>query len=106
MKVDIISMSFGFEADDDSVREMYDAIDEVDHNRERRVIFFAAASNDSSHQTDMFPARHPSVIPIHATNDQGVFVFNPSIRGCILGTFSDGLPIEVRLPVLTVGRVN
>lgn len=88
-------MSFGFEADNDGVKEMYDAIDQVDRERERRVIFFAAASNDSSQQTDMFPARHSSVIPIHATNDQGEFIFNPSIRDHIRGTFSEGLPNNV-----------
>lgn len=83
-------MSFGFEGDDDSVRNIHNAITTVDMKRNGRVIFLAAASNNSSHQTDMFPARHRCVIPMHATNHKGDFVFNPSTSECILGTFSEG----------------
>ncbi|CAH0023172.1 unnamed protein product [Clonostachys rhizophaga] len=90
-KVDIISMSFGIESGDDSVREIHNAITIVNTERKGQVIFLAAASNDSSYQFDMFPARHPCVISIHATNEKGVFIFNPSTPDCILGTFSEGL---------------
>jgi hypothetical protein len=88
-------MSFGFEGDDDSVEGISQAIREVDYERGGEVIFLAAASNNSTIQTNMFPARHPSVIPIHATDSKGKFIFNPSTTDTILGTFGKGLPDDV-----------
>jgi hypothetical protein len=85
-------MSFGLEEDDDKVAEISKAIEKVAYERGGEVIFLAAASNDSSIQTNMFPARHPSVIPIHATNSKGTFIFNPSTSDTILGTFGEGIP--------------
>ena len=88
-------MSFGFEGDDNTVKEIKEAIFKVDNERRGGVAFFAAASNDSSRQIDMFPARDPYVIAIHATDHQGEFRFNPSIPHRILGTFSEGVPQSV-----------
>ncbi|KAL8364680.1 hypothetical protein RB595_003792 [Gaeumannomyces hyphopodioides] len=94
-KVDIIAMSFGFSQDD---RPISDAISRVRLER-RAVIFLASAGNSSAYQAETFPARHPEVISIHATDCRGVFLSsNPPIDRdgpAVLGTFGDNVPAAI-----------
>ncbi|RSM09094.1 hypothetical protein CDV31_007861 [Fusarium ambrosium] len=91
---DIISMSFGFQREH---REISEAIHEV-ASYKRGVIFLASAGN-SANEAEAFPARHPDVIPIYATNRHGTFLeFNsqrPTNGIDILGTYGDGIPSEI-----------
>ncbi|KAG4438864.1 hypothetical protein IFR05_005653 [Cadophora sp. M221] len=64
-KVDIISMSFGFEHSVDVIDE---AIRLADSNN---VIMFAAASNQGGNSNIAWPARLPQVICIYATDSYG-----------------------------------
>lgn len=79
MKVDIVSMSFGFPREEHPPlisRSIQHAVAE----RDNRILFFAAASNSGGNQGTCFPASHPSVIPVRATNARGVFQdYNPPL---------------------------
>ncbi|KAL6786691.1 hypothetical protein J3E68DRAFT_420361 [Trichoderma sp. SZMC 28012] len=97
---DVISMSFGFEGDDINVWDIHEAITMVHLERKGEVIFLAAGGNDSSLQTNMFPARHSNVISMHATNNNGDFLLNSSTSECRLGTFSQG-PEDILQEVMT-----
>ncbi|KAI1826539.1 hypothetical protein F4861DRAFT_545583 [Xylaria intraflava] len=89
---DIISMSFGFPKDDRRIRE---AIETVRRNREDEIIFLASAGNSST-DDESFPARHPGVISVYATDCHGVFLSSnsaaTSTAGDLLGTYGDDLP--------------
>ncbi|KLU90797.1 hypothetical protein MAPG_10648 [Magnaporthiopsis poae ATCC 64411] len=91
-KADIISMSFGFPTEDEGIRE---AIEMVQRERKEKIIFLASAGNSSS-DDESFPARHPSVISVYATNCHGTFLESNSestSRGAsIIGTFGDNIP--------------
>ncbi|KAJ5532850.1 hypothetical protein N7494_009402 [Penicillium frequentans] len=92
-KADIISMSFNFPR---SSTPISDVIDKVVKKREKKIIFLASAGNSSSDRGEGFPARHPYVIPIYATDYQGTFLrSNPTRSGDgprVLGTYGDNLP--------------
>ncbi|KAL2118533.1 hypothetical protein VTJ04DRAFT_8193 [Mycothermus thermophilus] len=79
-EVDIISMSFGFD-DEPLVQGEYaisNAICGALKDRNQRLLFFAAASNDGGNRQEMFPARHRQVISVRATDDKGWMEhFNP-----------------------------
>ena len=87
-------MSFGFPVDHQLIK---DAIAKVHTDRDGSVIFLASAGN-SPLEYESFPARHPSVISIYATNCYGTFAeSNAKSRNdgpAILGTFGDGIPDE------------
>ncbi|KAL6822099.1 hypothetical protein J3E69DRAFT_382661 [Trichoderma sp. SZMC 28015] len=67
---DIISMSFGFNCEKSCISN---TIINAELRRNRRVLFFAAASNSGANQKEMFPASHDSVISIRETNSNGAF---------------------------------
>ncbi|KAG5746460.1 hypothetical protein H9Q70_010855 [Fusarium xylarioides] len=93
-EADIISMSFGFPRDDETVST---AIEDVE--RSRNIIFLASAGNNAAYQNEAFPARHRSVISVRATDCQGTFnASNPPIADpstVALGTFGDNLPTRL-----------
>ncbi|KAK7424537.1 hypothetical protein QQX98_000502 [Neonectria punicea] len=92
---DIISMSFGFPRDHEGISR---AIQDV-ASRDGGVVFLASAGN-SADEAETFPARHPAVISMYATNRHGTFLeFNsrrPNNGTHILGTFGDGIPPNIR----------
>ncbi|KAJ3567926.1 hypothetical protein NPX13_g6598 [Xylaria arbuscula] len=91
-KADIISMSFGFPTDDQGI---CDAIETVSRGRGEDIILFASAGNSPT-DNESFPARHPSVISVYATNCHGSFLQSNSAsitRGAaVLGTYGDNIP--------------
>ncbi|KAI9869217.1 MAG: hypothetical protein M1813_000005 [Trichoglossum hirsutum] len=97
-EADVISMSFGFseepEVDDENV--ISNAIAQALAKRNQRILFFAAAANDGGNQIEMFPARHPSVFSIRATDHQGTFLTlnpPPDFSGVdVLGTLGGDVP--------------
>ncbi|SPJ91939.1 uncharacterized protein FTOL_13593 [Fusarium torulosum] len=71
--VDIISMSFGLtppSPNDAQLQAAYKDIEVAIENAGSKV-FFAAAANHGSHGPRTFPANHPSVICIHASDGKG-----------------------------------
>jgi hypothetical protein len=88
-------MSFGFPMDHQPIK---DAIAKVQADRDGSVVFLASAGN-SPMEYESFPARHPSVISIYATNCYGTFAEsnakNRSDGPAILGTFGDDIPVEL-----------
>jgi hypothetical protein len=92
-------MSFGFPHDHPIIK---DAISKVHTDREDAVVFLASAGNSSA-EYESFPARHPSVVAIYATNCHGTFAeSNAKTRSdgpAILGTFGDDIPAEFRKDV-------
>lgn len=82
-------MSFGFPGDN---RNISKAINSVREQRDGNVIFMASAGNSSADE-EGFPARHPGVISVYATDDEGTFRSVPMMStktGSILGTFGGG----------------
>lgn len=92
-------MSFGF-SKEHSVDDMDRAITEVLLERKNKVIFLSSAGNFGSHQDETFPARHPSVISMRATNPLGRFLdINPNHDRngpIVLGTIGDMIPPHLR----------
>ncbi|KAL8374508.1 hypothetical protein RB599_001285 [Gaeumannomyces hyphopodioides] len=91
--VDIISMSFGFDENDPSISG---AIESVYTRRGGSVIFIASAGN-SLYEHEKFPAQHPFVIAIYATDTRGTFVNTNSPltgdSGPVFGTYAgDQIP--------------
>jgi len=90
--VDIISMSFGFAEYDLSIAKAIEAV----HARRGGSVIFVASAGNSLYEPEKFPARHPFVIPIYATDRYGTFAkSNPSLRsesGLVFGTYGDQLP--------------
>lgn len=82
-------MSFGFPRDDPGIRE---AIETVMKERKDQIIFFASAGNSSS-SDESFPARHPYVISVFATDRDGMFLPSnaaSAARGAtVLGTYGE-----------------
>ncbi|KAL6690794.1 hypothetical protein J3F84DRAFT_404168 [Trichoderma pleuroticola] len=95
-KADIIFMSFGFPDDDPGIRE---AIEKVQKDRQENIVFLASAGNSST-DDESFPARHPAVISVFATNCNGVFLQSnakSSTNGAaVLGTFGDDIPSSIK----------
>ncbi|KAH8125516.1 hypothetical protein LI328DRAFT_167335 [Trichoderma asperelloides] len=95
-KADIISMSFGFPYDDQTIRE---AIETVQKERQEEIIFLASAGNSST-DDESFPARHSAVISVYATNCYGAFLQSNSASisngAAVLGTYGDDLPDFIR----------
>lgn len=89
-------MSFGFPSDDQGIRE---AIETVQKWRNDDVIFLASAGNSSA-DDESFPARHPSVISVYATNCHGTFLQSNSAStsngAAVLGTYGDDIPDVIR----------
>lgn len=89
-------MSFGFAYDDQGIRE---AIETVQKERHEDIIFFASAGNSST-DDESFPARHPAVISIYATNRHGTFLPSNSASTTngapVLGTYGDDIPDYIR----------
>ncbi|KAK0804786.1 hypothetical protein LTR91_022146 [Friedmanniomyces endolithicus] len=96
-KVDIISMSFGYQ-------NAIPAIEEVIDEYAGKVIMFAAASNCGGNAPISWPARHPNVICVFATDADGNFyrknptpqkgtnlaVLGTSVGGCWPPALNDG----------------
>ncbi|KAL6823378.1 hypothetical protein V8C40DRAFT_247943 [Trichoderma camerunense] len=95
-KADIILMSFGFPHDDPGIRG---AIEQVQKDRQENIIFLASAGN-SSIEDESFPARHPAVISVFATNCNGVFLQSnarsSTNSAAVLGTFGDDIPSSIK----------
>jgi subtilisin family serine protease len=95
-KADIISMSFGFPNDDRKIRE---AIETVQKERHEDIIFLASAGNSFT-DDESFPARHPAVISVYATNSHGTFLQSNSASisngAAVLGTYGDDIPDYIR----------
>ncbi|KAK1236933.1 hypothetical protein MKX08_007881 [Trichoderma sp. CBMAI-0020] len=95
-KADIIFMSFGFPNNDQGIRE---AIEKVQKERQDNIIFLASAGN-SSIDDESFPARHPAVISVYATNCNGDFLQSnaksTSNSAAVLGTFGDDIPSSIQ----------
>jgi len=95
-KVDVISMPFGFPKTSIVIS---DAIDKVRKEKANLVIFLASAGNSSTDCGEAFPARHPSVISIYATDYQGTYLkTNPTkSRGAprLIGTYGDNIPTTI-----------
>ncbi|EHK21512.1 uncharacterized protein TRIVIDRAFT_70443 [Trichoderma virens Gv29-8] len=93
-QADIISMSFGFPRDHEGIST---AINTVQSERNGSVLFLASAGN-SSFEGEKFPARHSSVISIHAANCHGTFMeTNPRLPDgapAIWGTYGSDIPEE------------
>ncbi|UKZ68754.1 uncharacterized protein TrAtP1_009775 [Trichoderma atroviride] len=95
-KADIIFMSFGFPTNDQGIRE---AIEKVQKERQDNIIFLASAGNSST-DDESFPARHPAVISVYATNCNGVFLSSnaksTTNSAAVLGTFGDDIPSSIQ----------
>lgn len=95
-KADIISMSFGFPYDDQGIRE---AIETVQKERQEDIIFLASAGNSST-DDESFPARHPAVISVYATDRYGTFLRSNSAStangAAVLGTYGDDIPDYIK----------
>lgn len=82
-------MSFGFPSDHEGIR---DAIETVRRQRKENIIFFASAGNLST-DDESFPARHPDVISVRATDCHGAFLQSNSVSttngAAVLGTYGD-----------------
>lgn len=95
---DIVSMSFGFPEEPyvEGRPVISNAIHRAMHDRDGRILFFAATANDGANQTEMFPARHPNVISVRATNHKGTFQeFNPAADysgSHVFGTLGTDVP--------------
>ena len=89
-------MSFGLPSDDQGICE---AIETVQRNRQKNIVFLVSAGN-SSEDDENFPARHPSVISVYATDCNGEFLKSNSAstinRATILGTYGDDIPDSIR----------
>lgn len=94
--VDIVSMSFGFPEEVETIR---DAIYRAEAERNYSIVFFAAAANDGSNTTEMFPAFMNSVISIRGADPAGDFIplYDPETpafnRGkYVYGTLGQDIP--------------
>lgn len=85
-------MSFGFPRNSSIIEK---AIDKVKAERGRSIIFLASAGN-TPNEDENFPARHPSVISIYATNRHGYFSHsNARSKNQVcakFGTYGDDIP--------------
>lgn len=88
-------MSFGFPKDDDGIIQ---AIDAVKSERNGKVIFLASCGNSPT-EDENFPARHPLVLSIYATDCHGVFLpanARPRSDGpIVLGTYGNNIPDNI-----------
>ncbi|KAK1749397.1 hypothetical protein QBC47DRAFT_455801 [Echria macrotheca] len=87
-EADIVSMSFGLADTDTNISE---AIQNAHLKRKNGIIFLASAGN-SPEEREKFPACHPSVISIRATNARGEFLACPpllSTPGYAFATYGD-----------------
>lgn len=101
MKVDVISMSFGFSVKDTkSCEEIRRAIEEVRIERDWQIIFLASAGNSASFADETFPASHPEVISMRATNSRGKFLTtnppNKSECSTVFGAIGDDIPEKLK----------
>ncbi|CAM1506236.1 Fc.00g058770.m01.CDS01 [Cosmosporella sp. VM-42] len=91
---DLISMSFGFPQGNTHIDQ---AIHQVATGG-RSLVFLASAGN-SPHENEGYPARHPAVISIYATNRYGTFTESnsrrPEVGTDFLGTFGDDIPPNI-----------
>lgn len=92
-RADMISMSFGYSDDQPCIRS---AIRRSIDLRDESIIYFAAASNSGSNESEAFPARLHSVISVRATDSQGQFEgFNPprhNLEKNAIGTLGRDVP--------------
>ncbi|KAH8811300.1 S8 family peptidase [Xylogone sp. PMI_703] len=95
-RVDLISMSFGFPKTSTIIS---DAIDKVRKERANSIIFLASAGNSSTDRGEAFPARHPSVISIYATDYQGTYLKTNPTKSAdaprLIGTYGDNIPTTI-----------
>jgi hypothetical protein len=101
-------MSFGFPRRESSIRDaIHDAIVEK-RNRNKEIVFFAAANNDGSNSKELFPASHESVISVRGTDYTGAFVnkYNPEAwpenKGPLYGTLGDSVPFDIGDPACKI----
>ncbi|KAL7905794.1 subtilisin-like protein [Trichoderma velutinum] len=98
---DIISMSFGLPAsDNEACKQISEVIEEVNKKRDGHIIFLGSAGNSGVYEDETFPATHPSVISIRATDRWGTFMnTNPRNRSgnrAVIGAIGDDLPSYIR----------
>ncbi|CZR67281.1 uncharacterized protein PAC_17180 [Phialocephala subalpina] len=98
--VDIVSMSFGFPAEVNSIKN---AIRQAEDIKNSSIVFFAAAANDGSNKQEMFPASLESVISVRATTSNGSFeacaAYDPPPSAMkeesrLYGTLGDRVPYD------------
>jgi subtilisin family serine protease len=97
--VDIVSMSFGFPTEVQSIK---DAIRMAEVIKKESIVFFAAAANEGANTQEMFPASMQSVISVRGTNSNGSFVspydpppapMNEDSR--LYGTLGENVPYDL-----------
>lgn len=94
-KVDMIVMSFGFEAPIPIIRQAIEAAS----TSEKKPLFFAATRNDGANRGVAWPARHGDVIGVSSTDGLGTgSTFNPTDDGLYSVVYALGEGIEVRVP--------
>lgn len=85
-------MSFGFAREDEGI---CDAIDVLRKERNDEIIFLASAGNTYTDE-ESFPARHPAVISVFATNRYGQFLQSNATRtsstAIAFGIFGEDIP--------------
>ncbi|KAG9228278.1 peptidase S8/S53 domain-containing protein, partial [Amylocarpus encephaloides] len=92
-QANIITMSFGFSRD---VPEIEKVINDVLHERNNKILFFAAALNSGGNARETYPARYPSDISIQPTIFNGGFPeYNPHLddydQGICFGTLGENV---------------
>lgn len=89
-KADIIFFSFGMSRQEGGV--IGEAIQVVERERKDDIIFLASAGNSDT-DDESFPACHPSVIAVYATDKHGAPLLSnavsPSQNTWVLGTYGD-----------------
>lgn len=89
-KADIIFTSFGISRKDEG--GIGEAIEFVERERKEDIIFLASAGNSDT-DDENFPACHPSVVAVYATDKHGVPLLSnavsPGQNTWVLGTYGD-----------------
>ena len=80
-QADIVSLSLGWEHEQTTEKRwVANAISRALDFRDQKLLFFASASNYGGGTRELFPARHPGVFSIRATDHSGTHQsFNPSL---------------------------
>lgn len=97
-QADIVSLSLGWEYEQTTEKRwVANAISRALDVRDQKLLLFASASNYGGGTRELFPARHPGVFSIRATDNSGTHQsFNPSlpegISSTVYGTLGVGVP--------------
>jgi subtilisin family serine protease len=112
-QAEIISLSLGWEHEQTTEKRwVANAISRALDVRDQKLLFFASASNYGGGTRELFPARHPGVFSIRATDHSGTHQsFNPSlpegVSTTVYGTLGVGVPTlrrnGIQTPVVRTG---